>query len=104
MNNELVKKIKNNPDYQKLIAKKSALSIKLSLYILVVYFSFILIIAFYPAFLAIPIATDSVITIGIPIGILIIIFAFILTGIYTSKANKEFDDLTNKIKQATKTY
>ena len=102
MNKELVDKIKNNPDYQELVSKRSSFSIKLSIAMLVVYFTFILTIAFNPSALGTPISSDSVTTIGIPIGIAIIIFAFVLTGIYTKRANGEFDDLSNKIKQAIK--
>ena len=102
MTQELVDKIKNNPDYQELVSKRSSFAIKLSISMLVVYFTFILTIAFSPATLGTPISSDSVTTIGIPIGIIIIIFAFILTGIYTKRANSEFDDLNNKIKQAIK--
>jgi len=102
MTQELVDKIKNNPDYQELISKRSSFSIKLSIAMLVVYFTFILTIAFSPETLGIPISSDSVTTIGIPIGIAIIVFAFVLTGIYTKRANGEFDDLSNKIKQAIK--
>ena len=102
MNKELVNKIKNNPDYQELVSKRSGFAIKLSISMLVVYFTFILTIAFNPSALGTPISADSVTTIGIPIGIIIIIFAFILTGIYTKRANSEFDDLNNKIKQAIK--
>ena len=102
MTQELVDKIKNNPDYQELVSKRSSFSIKLSIAMLVVYFAFILTIAFSPATLGTPISSDSVTTIGIPIGIAIIIFAFVLTGIYTKRANGEFDDLSNKIKQAIK--
>ena len=102
MNKELVDKIKNNPDYQELVSKRSSFSIKLSIAMLVVYFTFILTIAFSPETLGTPISSDSVTTIGIPIGIAIIVFAFVLTGIYTKRANGEFDDLSNKIKQAIK--
>ena len=102
MNKELVDKIKNNPDYQELVSKRSSFAIKLSVAMLVVYFTFILTIAFNPAALGAPLSADSVTTIGIPIGIVIIVFAFILTGIYTKRANGEFDDLNNKIKQAVK--
>ncbi|WP_324171009.1 DUF485 domain-containing protein [Sulfurimonas sp.] len=99
MNQELVDKIKNNPHYQELVSKRSSFSIKLSVSMLLVYFAFIITIAFFPSFLGAPISSDSVTTVGIPVGIFIIIFAFILAGIYTSRANSEFDDLTNKIKQ-----
>lgn len=102
MNKELVEKIKANPDYQELVKKRTSFSIKLSIAMLVVYFTFILTIAFNPSALGAPISADSVTTIGIPIGIIIIIFAFVLTGIYTSRANGEFDDLTNKIKNSVK--
>ena len=102
MNKELVDKIKNNPDYQELISKRSSFSIKLSIAMLVVYFTFILTIAFDPSALAVPLSADTVTTIGIPIGMIIIVFAFVLTGIYTKRANGEFDELTNKIKNAVK--
>jgi len=102
MTQELVDKIKNNQDYQELVSKRTSFSIKLSIAMLVVYFTFILTIAFNPSALGTPISADSVTTIGIPIGIIIIIFAFVLTGIYTKRANGEFDNLSNKIKQAIK--
>ena len=102
MNKELVDKIKNNPDYQELVSKRTSFSIKLTISMLVVYFTFILTIAFNPSALGTPLSSDSVTSIGIPIGIAIIIFAFVLTGIYTKRANGEFDDLSNKIKESIK--
>ncbi|WP_373034621.1 DUF485 domain-containing protein [Sulfurimonas sp.] len=102
MNKDIVDKIKANPDYQELVSKRSSFSIKLTVAMLVVYFTFILTIAFDPSALGTPLSSNSVTTIGIPIGIAIIIFAFILTGIYTKRANGEFDDLANKIKRTMK--
>jgi len=102
MNKELVDKIKANPDYQELVSKRSGFAIKLSIAMLAVYFTFILTIAFNPSALGTPLSSDSVTTVGIPIGIAIIIFAFILTGIYTKRANGEFDDLSNKVKESIK--
>lgn len=102
MTQELVDKIKNNPDYQKLVKTRTGFAIKLSIAMLVVYFAFILTIAFDPSALGVPLSADTVTTIGIPIGMVIIVFAFVLTGIYTKRANGEFDELTNKIKKAVK--
>ena len=102
MTKELVDKIKANPDYQELVSKRTGFAIKLSVAMLVVYFTFILTIAFNPSALGVPLGSDTVTTIGIPIGIAIIVFAFALTGIYTKRANSEFDDLSNKIKQSIK--
>ncbi len=102
MRKELVEQIKNDPNYQELVAKRSSFSIILTVAMLVVYFAFILTIAFDPKLLGTPLSSDSVTTIGIPIGMGVIVFAFVLTGIYTKRANSEFDDLANKIKNSVK--
>ena len=102
MRKELVEQIKNDPNYKELVAKRSSFAIILTVAMLVVYFAFILTIAFDPKLLGTPLSSDSVTTIGIPIGMAVIVFAFILTGIYTKRANSEFDELTNKIKNSVK--
>ncbi|RKZ37332.1 MAG: DUF485 domain-containing protein [Gammaproteobacteria bacterium] len=102
MQQELVEKIKNDPKYQALVSKRSRFAWILSSIMLVIYYTFIMVIAFSPKMLATKIAESSVITIGIPIGILIIVSAFILTGIYVWRANGEFDNLTHQIKEGIK--
>ena len=102
MKKELVEQIKNDSNYKELVQKRTSFSIKLTVAMLVVYFAFILTIAFDPKLLGTPISSDSVTTIGIPIGMAVIVFAFVLTGIYTKRANGEFDDLSNKIKNSVK--
>ena len=49
-----------------------------------IYYGFILIVAFAPSVLGIPIY--GVVTLGIPIGVFIIVAAFVLTGIYVRRA------------------
>jgi uncharacterized membrane protein (DUF485 family) len=98
MTKEAIELIKSNPDYQRLVKTRSKFAWTLTFVLLAIYYSFILTIAFDPQILGTPISQGSVITIGIPIGLLIIVAAFILTGIYVNKANKEFDDLTKKVK------
>jgi len=102
MNKDFIQRIKNNSDYQELVSKRTSFSIKLTITMLVVYFTFILTIAFSPSLLGTPLSPDSVTTVGIPVGVVIIIFAFVITGIYTQRANGEFDDLSNKIKESLK--
>lgn len=104
MNKELVEKIKNDPNYKELLAKRTPYAIVLSIIMLVVYFGFILLIAYFPEVLGTPLSEGSVTTVGIPVGMGVILFAFIMTGIYTKRANSEFDDLNNKIKDAVKDY
>ncbi len=98
MNKETIDKIKADPNYQNLISKRSRFAWTLTVIMLAVYFIFILTIAFNPSALGVPLGGDSVTTVGIPIGMAIIVFAFALTGIYTKRANSEFDELTQKIK------
>jgi uncharacterized membrane protein (DUF485 family) len=94
---ELVEKIKANPSYQKLVSTRSAFAWKLTITILVVYYAFILLIAFSPETLGASLS-GGMTTVGIPVGIAIIVFAFALTGIYVKRANSEFDDLLKEVK------
>ena len=97
MTKEQIERIKNNPKYQELVTKRSKFAWTLSIIMLVVYYAFIMTIAFSPETLGTKIG-DGVITIGIPVGIAIIFISFILAGIYVNRANGEFDDLTQDIK------
>ena len=97
MTKEQIEQIKNNPKYQELVTKRSKFAWTLSIIMLVVYYAFIMTIAFSPETLGTKIG-DGVITIGIPVGIAIIFISFILAGIYVNRANGEFDDLTQDIK------
>jgi len=99
---ELVDKITSNPKYNELVSKRTKFAWILSIIMLVIYYSFIMLLAFAPGALGAKISAGSVISIGIPVGIIIIISAFILTGIYVYRANGEFDNLSNEIKESLK--
>jgi len=98
VNHEIYNKVRNNPKYVELVKKRSSFAWMLSSLILIVYYTFIMIIAFYPSLLGNTIG-NGVTTIGMPIGLAIIFLCFLLTGIYTKRANKEFDKLTDEIKE-----
>ncbi len=102
MKQEMVDRIKNDPDYLRLVQERSRFAWTLTIVMLVIYFGFVLTIAFDPQLLGTPLSEGSVTTIGIPIGIGVIVSAFILTGIYVRRANSEFDELTNRIKAKAK--
>ena len=99
MQQDLVHAIRSNPKYHELVSKRSKFAWSLAAAMLVIYYGFILIIAFDKAFLAQSLWTGSVTTVGIPVGIGVILSAFVLTGIYVFRANAEFDRLTNEIKE-----
>ena len=94
-------RILNNPKFQELVAKRSAFAWTLSIAMLVIYFGFILLVAFGKSFLGTPIGS-GVTTWGIPVGVFTIVSAFILTGIYVYRANGEFDELNRQILEETK--
>jgi len=102
MNKELVERIKANPKYNELISKRSSFAIKLAVVVLVVYYGFILTIAFDKEIFATKLSEDSVMTIAWPIAIIIILIAFFSTLIYVLKANSEFEDLEMSIKNDVK--
>ncbi|OGU35478.1 MAG: hypothetical protein A2068_04145 [Ignavibacteria bacterium GWB2_35_6b] len=101
INEERVQEIVNSSAFKELVSKRLKFSITLTVIMLVVYFGFILVIAFYKEMLAVKIGEH--ITIGLPIGIGIILFAWILTGIYIRWANKTYDknvrELRNQVLQ-----
>ena len=99
MQQDLVHAIKSNPKYHELVSKRRTFAVILAIIMLVIYYGFILIIAFNKEFLSQPLWSGSITTVGIPIGLGVIVSAFILTGIYVYRANSEFDRLTNEIKE-----
>lgn len=98
MTADLYEAVKKHPAYQRLIRQRARWAWGLSGLILLMYFSFILLIAFRPEWLATPLGPNTVVTVGIPVGVAIILLAFVLTGVYVHKANKDFDVLTRQIR------
>lgn len=82
--------------YEALVRERSRLAWLLTAVMLAIYFGYILLIAFDPAFLARPIGAGTT-TIGIPIGLAVILAGIALTGVYVWRANGRFDALTHAI-------
>jgi uncharacterized membrane protein (DUF485 family) len=103
MSNELsVSKIRSNPKYAELVRKRSGFAWLLSALVLIIYYGFIMVIAFDPKFFGTPVSAGSVTTIGFPIGVGVILSAIFLTGVYVYRANREFDDLTKQLIEGSK--
>jgi len=99
MQPDLTTRILNDPKYQELKATRSRLGWWLTLAMMVVYYGFILLVAFDKPFLATRLGT-GVTTIGMPIGLAVIVFTVVITGLYVRRANSEFDALTEQIAKA----
>jgi uncharacterized membrane protein (DUF485 family) len=97
MHQELAERIRDLPRFKELVARRNRLAWSLTIIVLVVYYTYILVIAFDPTVFGTPISSDSVITIGIPIGAGIILMCWLLTGLYANRANKVFDEITEEV-------
>lgn len=96
--------IRGNKEFHNLVRQKSKLTWSLSALVLVVYYAFILVIAFEPGWLATPMSEGSTLSWGLPVGILVILFTFAVTGVYVHKANTLFDKLMQGIVDASNTH
>src|SRR5271165_2945610 len=92
--------IQRNPKYQQLVAERSSLGLRLSIAMVVIYFGFVLLVAFAPGFLGASL-TGGVTTVGIVVGLAVIVAAFLLTGYYVNRANVTYDVLTQQIIKET---
>lgn len=83
--------------YEKFVFISKFISLSFSCVVLLIYFSFILVIGFRPEILSIFIDNTSV-TYGVAIGLSIIIFSILLTFVFTIIANNYLDKLRREIK------
>ena len=102
MRDELGDRIRANPKYQELVSKRNSYSWVMTILMLLVYYGYIVLVAFNKEFLAQKTGA-GVTSYGIPIGVGVIVFTIIITGIYIRRANTELDALKEQvIKEATK--
>lgn len=85
-----------SPRFQELVRHRTKFAWTLTIVMLVIYFGFILLVAFAKPLLAMKVG-DGVTSLGILLGLGVIIAAFVLTGIYVYRANSEFDELTRNL-------
>ena len=95
---QLTERIANDPRYQELKARRSRFGWWLAIAMMVVYYGFILLVAFDKPLLATRIGS-GVTTLGMPLGLGVIIFTIVITGIYVRRANNEYDALAEQITQ-----
>lgn len=104
MSSELSQQIRNNPKYRELTTSRNKLGWFLTILMLIVYYGFIIIIAFDKKLnlFATPLAEGMITTIGIPVGFGVIVFTILITGIYVYYANTRYDALTESLLKEVK--
>ncbi len=99
METNLAQRIARDPNYQKLRSRRNRLGWTLTLLMMIVYYGFIVLVAFDKSFLAQRMG-EGVMTLGIPIGFGVIVFTIVITAYYVRRANAEFDALSDAVAKA----
>ena len=101
MEDVLFKRISSDPRYIELKRKSTRFGWWLTLSMMVVYYGFIVLVAFDKELLFRRLGA-GVTTLGMPIGLAVIVFTVLITGIYVRRANSEYDSLTEQIARGVK--
>ncbi|MDD2885955.1 MAG: DUF485 domain-containing protein [Dechloromonas sp.] len=91
--------IRDNPRFQALVSRRNRHAYGLTALMIAVYFTYILLIAFRPQWLAMPLANGMVTPWGIVLGLAIIVLTVGVTSFYVWRANHEFDREAGEIRK-----
>ncbi len=86
-------KILANPRFKELVARRNRFSFTLTALTLLVFGAYNVMAIFAPTFFAKPFLGLTIWSYGLICGFLVLGFSFLVTGIYTRRANGEFDAL-----------
>ncbi|MCA0324075.1 MAG: DUF485 domain-containing protein [Proteobacteria bacterium] len=91
--------IRDNPRFGALVRKRNRFAFFLTAVIVIAYFSFIAVLAFSPAWLGMPLLAGMKTSLGVPLGLGIIVLTVVLTAVYVTRANREFDAESAEIRR-----
>ena len=97
MSSAIYKNMRNHPQFKELVQKRSRFAWTLAVIVLVLFYGFVLTVAFNPTALGQPIAEGSKFTVGVVLELFLFILFWVLTAYYVRRANTEFDALNQKI-------
>jgi uncharacterized membrane protein (DUF485 family) len=90
--------ISNHPAFKQLVRRKQRLYWSLTITMLVIYYGFVLLVAFSPSTLGRSLS-GGVTSVGMLVGVVMVFVAFALTGIYVYRANHVIDPINDMLKQ-----
>ncbi len=97
MSSAMYQRMRANPKFQELVARRGRFAWTLAIVVLVMFYGFVMVVAFSPASLGQPVAEGSRLTLGVAVELFMFIFFWALTAVYVKRANSEFDELTQQI-------
>jgi uncharacterized membrane protein (DUF485 family) len=89
--------IVNSPKFKKLVVTRWSVSFILTFLLFVIYYGYILLIAYDKDFLAEKVGVYT--NYGIILGVLVIVLAWVLTAIYVVWANYSYDKKVEELKK-----
>lgn len=97
MSSVMYERMRANPKFQQLVATRSRFAWTLALIVLVMFYGFVMTVAFNPGVLGQPVADGSMLTYGVAAELFMFIFFWGLTALYVYRANTEFDALSKEV-------
>ncbi len=97
MSSAMYERMRANPKFQELVARRGRFAWTLAAVVLVMFYGFVMVVAFNPLSLGQPLSEGSKLTVGVTVELFMFIFFWVLTAVYVKRANTEFDALTQEI-------
>jgi uncharacterized membrane protein (DUF485 family) len=97
MSSAIYQRMRSNPKFDELVARRSRFAWLLAATVLVLFYGFVMVVAFAPGVLGTPVVDGSMLTVGVAAGLFMFSFFWLLTALYVRRANGQFDALTAEI-------
>ncbi|RKT51300.1 uncharacterized membrane protein (DUF485 family) [Azonexus fungiphilus] len=97
MSSAMYERMRVNPKFQELVARRGRFAWTLAAIVLIMFYGFVMVVAFAPQSLGQPIAEGSRWTVGVVVELFMFIFFWVLTAVYVRRANTEFDALSQEV-------
>ena len=97
MSSAMYERMRANPKFQELVSRRGRFAWTLAFIVLIMFYGFVMVVAFNPTALGQPVSEGSMLTVGVAVELFMFIFFWSLTAVYVKRANTEFDALTQEI-------
>lgn len=97
MSSAMYERMRANPKFQDLVARRGRFAWTLALIVLSMFYGFVMVVAFNPVALGQPVSEGSMLTVGVAVEFFMFVFFWVTTALYVKRANTEFDALTQEI-------
>jgi uncharacterized membrane protein (DUF485 family) len=97
MKNTAAERVLANPKFHRLVRARNRYALVMTLLVVIIYFGYILLVAFNKPFLAQKLGAGWVTSLGIPLGLGVIVLTILITAFYVYTANTRFDVMAAKL-------